>query len=275
MSETFEIPPGIVVITTHGVIQAQTHQCLSDARSHTEQSGAKNIRFTTIPGGLVDKARNDACRVMLQEGRQWVLFVDGDMVFAPDSIVRLLQTAYHTHPWADVVGGYCNLRGDTAIPTMDTGTGTWESFYPHSGIHEVIRTGGAFLLVKRHVCERIPQPWFALRVPMRPLDAFTELDNFARIKLDGANPFAEIPAWDRLLQVAREDPAANPHQFVPAEVGEDSGFCDRVKFAGMRIVVDTSVVTGHLNTVPVTGEDHKKSMQARAREQRYLVGLLN
>lgn len=274
MSDQFAVPSGLVALTTYGSVQAQTHQAISDGRSFLEGQGVKNVRFTSIPGALVDKARNDACRAMLTEGRQWVLFIDGDMVFEPQALFRLLQTAYHTHQWADVVGGYCNLRGEVAIPTMDTGTGTWESHFPNSGVHEVMRTGAAFLLVKRHVCERMAEPWFAMRVPMRPIDALAEVDNFFRIKFDGQNPFGETEEWKTAVKMASEDPSAMKHQWHPAEVGEDSGFCDKVRFHGMRIVVDTHVVTGHLNQVVVSGVDHKKAMGERAKEQRLLVGLL-
>ena len=271
MSDTFAVPNGLVCITTHGSIQAQTAQCLWEMRSFTEKQGATNIRYATIPGGLVDKARNDACRAMMATPEQWLLFIDGDMTFSPDALMHLLTVAYKTHPWADVVGAYCVLRGDLAIPTIDTGTGTWESHFPGEGVIEVIRTGGAFLLVKRHVCERLPQPWFATRVPMRPLDAMHELDNFARIKFDGTNPFRETPAWGTLEEIARQD---DPRVWTPSEVGEDSGFCDKVRAAGMRIVVHTSVTTGHLGQTTFDWTTHKKAMDDRDREQRLLCGIV-
>lgn len=272
---TFQCPNGHVVVTTHGTIQADTHRCLSEMRSFTEKQGLRDLRWVLMPGSLVDKARNDACRGMLSDpGAQWLLFIDADMTFPQDALIKLLTTAYQSHPWADVVGGYCNLRGDQAIPTMDTGTGTWESHYPNAGVIEVIRTGAAFLLVKRHVCERIPQPWFALRVPMRPIDAFAEIDNFARIKMDGTNPLRDNPAWVVLERIASQDPSSVPGQFQPAEVGEDSGFCDRVRHAGMRIVVNTDVVTGHLGQTTFNWETHREAMEKRKLDQRHLVGLL-
>lgn len=273
---TFQVPNGHVMVTTHGIIQAETYRCLTEARSFTERQGLLNLRWGTIPGALVDKARNDACRGMLADsGAHWLIFVDGDMTVPNDTVVKLLQTAYHTHDWADVVGAYCNLRGDVAIPTIDTGTGTWESHYPNSGVKEVIRTGAACLLVKRHVCERIPQPWFATRVPMRVIDAFAEIDNFARIKMDGTNPLRDHPAWSVLERIAVQDPSSIPGQFVPAEVGEDSGFCDRVRHAGMRIVVNTDIITGHLNQEVINWETHRDAMRDRQLDQRYLVGLLH
>jgi hypothetical protein len=274
MSDQVQIQPGLVVVTTHGIIQASTAQALLEARSFTEAQGVTNIRYEMVPGSLVEKARNDACRLMMQDNRHWVLFIDGDMTFQRDAIVKLLQTAFHTHPWADVVGGYCNLRGELAIPTIDTGTGTWESHFPNSGVLEVIRTGAAFLLVKRRVCEAMPQPWFGTRVPMRPIDALAEVDNFARIKFDGTNPLRESAAWEILERIARDEPSAIPEQWVPAEVGEDSGFCDRCKHYGLRIVVDTGVVTGHLNQQTIDWTTHKTAMKKRHQDHRAACGVL-
>lgn len=273
MSDQFSVPGGFCCITTHGTLQAATAESYAAARSFNDANGLKNIQYAMVPGSLADKVRNDACRTMLKENRGFVFFIDGDMTFAQDAIFKVIQTAYGTHQWADVVGGYCNLRGDLAIPTIDTGTGTWESHYPGSGVKEVIRTGGAFLLIKRHVLERIPDPWFALRVPMRPLDALAEVDSFARQKFDGSNPF-QGPQWDALLDIAAHDTSAVKGNFVPAEVGEDSSFCDRVRQYGMRIAVNTDVVTEHLNTVPVNWQTHKKAMKDRERDQRYAVGLM-
>lgn len=258
-----QIPPGLCVITTYGHITQQTVQAWGEMRHHAHSVGLTNVGWTMVPGTLVEKARNDAVRAMLTafEGKaQWILFVDGDMVFQPDSLQRLLVTAFGACPWADVVGAYCSLKGELALPTLDTGTGTWESIYPGRGPLEVMRTGAAFLLCKRSVFSRVPEPWFRIRVPARPLDFMAEVDNWARMKLDGANPFRELPGspWEKLLTLASADPSAA--RFSPQEVGEDSGFCDRVKAAGMRIVVDTNIEIGHLDTIIVTAATHKKKM---------------
>ena len=110
---------------------------------------------------------------------------------------------------------------------------------------------------------------------MRIVDAFAEIDNFARIKMDGTNPLRDHPAWSVLERIAIQDPSTIPGQFVPAEVGEDSGFCDRVRHAGMRIVVNTDVVTGHLNQEVINWETHRDAMRDRQLDQRYLVGLMH
>lgn len=175
--------------------------------------------------------------------------------------------------FGNVLTHQCVLRGG-AVPTIDTGTGTWESHYPGSGILEVIRTGAAFLLVKRHVFEKMPAPWFSTRQPNRWLDAFLEVDNLARTKMSGKNPFRDLPGrpWEALLEAASKD--SQSAQGVQYEIGEDSGFCDRAKLHGFRIGVDTDISIGHLDSIVLTGETHKERMDQRAKEHRQLHGVL-
>jgi hypothetical protein len=266
----------LVALTTHGFVRSETLKCILDARSHSERNGLTNAQWEFVPGALVDKARNDAVRMMLQRGHGWLLFVDADMTFSADAINALLWSAFHDVPQADIMGAYCSLRGDWALPTIDTGTGTWESHFPGSGILPVMRTGAAFLLVKRHVFERMKDPWFAMRVPMRPIDALAEVDNYARIKFDGRNPFRESPDrfWERLEKCASEDPSAAAEQFTPAEVGEDSGFCDRAKLMGFNIFVNTNIICGHIDTRVIDWTTHKKAIEDAAMTSRYCVGMM-
>jgi hypothetical protein len=273
VSDTIQIPAGMVVCTTYGSIMADTAFCLLETRSHSEKEGLLNVEWRQVPGALVDRARNDAMRAMLASQAQWLLFLDGDMTFSKDTILRMLRTAYGSHPHFDVVGAYCNLRGDLALPTIDTGTGTWESWYPGQGVVEVMRTGGACILVKRHVAERVPPPWFALRVPQRPLDAIAEVDTFCRTIFDGRNPFRSHPdaAWERMVQAAATHDSAR-NTWVAAEVGEDSSFCDRVTGMGLRICVDTDIEIQHVDRVVKTARDHRKAMDERAKQDRLLSG---
>lgn len=276
MADTLTVPAGHVCVTTYGAIRSETVQSLMETRSHCEKAGLVNVTWRFVPGTLVDKARNDAVRGLLSDpNAAWLLFIDADMVWQPDAVLQLLTTAYAESPWADVVGGYCPLRGDMALPTIDTGTGTWESHFPGSGTLEVMRTGAAFILVKRHVYQTLKEPWYALRVPMRPIDAMLEVDNFCRIKFDGENPFKNLPsaAWEQLERCAIDDPSCSHDQFTPAEVGEDSGFCDRARNAGFRIVVNTNIVTGHVDTKIVDWKQHRAAINDAAKNQRLGAGL--
>ena len=273
--ETFDCPPGIIALTSPGSIRVETALCIAEAGKVLQTRGMPH-QIAHFGGALVDKARNDACRRMLSDPNcGYVLFVDGDMTFRPEALSLLVQAAYTPRAkWADVLGGYCVLRGG-AVPTIDTGTGTWESHFPGGGVKEVIRTGGAFLLVKRHVCEKVRQPWFSIRHPMRWLDGLAEIDNFARTKFDGANPFRDLPGrpWETLTEIASADEQSSK-PVVQYEVGEDSGFCDRVRAAGLRIAVDTDVEMGHIDSQVLNGATHKERMDKREREQRQMVGVL-
>lgn len=270
------LPRGHVIMTTWGMVRHEAMNSWTEMRSFSEAQGLKNAFWGTIPGALVEKARNEAVRQMLRDPEaKWLLQIDGDMSWQPDAALRLLATAYGEMPYVDAIGGYCCLRGELGLPTIDTGTGTWESHFPGSGVLEVMRTGAAFLLVKRHVFEALRDPWFRVRVPSRPIDFMHEVDNYARIKFDGTNPFAGKPGreWERLMRCAEDDPSIGG-DFTPSEVGEDSGFSDRLRAAGFRLFVHTDVVTGHID-VKVTGwQSHKEAMENMEKQGRLIAGIL-
>lgn len=274
--QQLSIPSGLVCVTTFGMITQQTTQCLLNARSFTEKQGLLNVQWITLPGALVEKARNEAVRQMLRAGHGWLLFIDGDCTFDENAILLVLQSAYGEVPQADAMGAWCPLRGELALPTIDTGTGTWESHYPGSGILPVMRTGGAFLLVKRHVFEGLKDPWFRMRVPARAVDFLAECDNWLRMKFDGKNPFREqMPEiWDKAFKCATDDPSIVVENFVPVEVGEDSGFCDRAKLAGFNLFVNTNIACGHVDQVVLNWQKHKSAMEEAAKWQRLASGLL-
>jgi len=271
---TFTAPPGLVALTSPGSFRIETTMCLLAAAKASEKVGLA-LDYQAFGGSLVDKARNDACRHALKGPYGYVLFVDGDMTFHPESLLRLAHNAFALRPHFDVMGGLCHLRGG-CIPTIDTGTGTWESHFAGSGTLEVIRTGAAFLLVKRHVLEKMPQPWFACRFPQRWLDALYEVDNFARTKRHGVNPFRELPGrpWEELMALAANDQQSVSSSPPGYEVGEDSGFCDRAKALGFRIAVDTDIEIGHLDVTVLNSGEHRKRMDEREKEARLLHGVL-
>lgn len=272
---SWQCPPGMVACASWGMAKTDTTFWLMEMRSFCEERGIKNIQWTHISGGLIDKARNEAVRQCLAGPAQWLVMIDLDMVGPREALALLLETAFSQRPEFDVLGAYCTLRGEVNLPTIDTGTGTWESHYPGQGVVDVMRTGAAFLLIKRHVLERVTFPWFATRIPQRPLDAIQEVDTYLRTIYDGRNPFQGQPsqAWEQMVACATAD-RSNRGAWIPAEVGEDSGFCDRVTAAGLRIGVHTDLVIRHLSTVAQGPEDHKRAMDQSRKQQRLLSGML-
>lgn len=280
-----QIPPGMLAITTYGSLMPETVQCLMDLQRHNLANGVNNVHYTMVQGNLVDKARNEAARQMLMNpNMQYLLFIDADMTFAPDVMQKLLLTAYAPHAcqWADAVGAYCQLRGKPYLPTIDTGTGTWETHDANLGPIEVMRTGSACILVKRHVFERMEYPWYGVRPAPRALDVLAELDNYVRSKMDNRNPLRDSPTWAVIEKCATEDARAqrsNPTAQLPggflSSVGEDSNFADKMRALGLRIVVQTDAVTGHLEKNTITPAQHIDAMKESERLTRLAAGVLD
>lgn len=242
---------------------------LSDMRSYCDRAGFHNVEWRLMPAALVEVGRDECARHAVEQGYDWCLQIDADAAPFPARLLeRMLTIAFHTQPDADVVGAYCQLKHPPYLPTIDTGTGTWEEHYPGEGVIPVIRTGGHCHLSKTSIYKRFGPPWYRTRLAKRPLDAMAELDNFARIKLHGENPFAKTDAWEQLLELARAESGAGP-----AGVGEDSAFCDAVKAVGGMIYVDTDLVAGHVAKRVITPSLLKEEMDKRRRIHRSACGV--
>lgn len=267
------LPGLIATVCTTGSVLPEYAASLMDLRSWNDRNGFHKVEYLTFNAVFVEAGRDAAVNHALSNNYAWLLQIDADAApFPPDSLARMLQTAFVDQPHLDAVGAYAQLKGDMPIPTIDTGTGTWEEHYPEEGILPVIRTGGHFLLTKTDAFRKIgPGPYFRTRRPLRPIDALAEVDNFARCELDGDNPFARTRAWTGLIASARN---RNPE---PSEigVGEDSGFCDRLKAAGGHIAVDTSIVAGHVDKRYIRPSDLADAMEARDRNLRLRFGVLS
>lgn len=169
------------------------------------------LRWTGGP--LIAKARTEVVKHFLgRTDADWLLMVDSDMVFDPDTIHRLWQNADAQN--RPIVAGHCYAmmaeRGP--IPTMwqaapEGSPGPLIPFegYPTNALVPVGATGAACLMVHRSVFEKLqaempdhPYPWF------------------------------EEAYWGNL------------------PVGEDLTFCIRARKAGFPIFVDTSLDIGHV-----------------------------
>lgn len=277
----------MLAVTSYGCVRLECAAALTEIVRFNERAGLKDVMVTFISGGLVEKSRDEAVNQMLHakvngQPLGWLLFVDADMVPPPNICDLLLSTAFSETPWADVVGAYCQLRGKPFLATCDFGSGLWEPTDPMQGPLEVIRTGAACILIKRHVFERMTPPWYKVRPAPRAIDMLTEVDNFARIKMDGQNPLRDHPVWATLEKCAAEDatrqhaqnPNATPHDLMSA-VGEDSSFSDKARALGFRIVVQTNAVVGHIDHYVITPQHHIDSMHELEAQQRLAVGVLS
>lgn len=170
-------------------------------------------------GPLLASARNDVVAMFLADHTaSWLWMVDTDMVFAPDALPRLIESADPRE--RPVMGGLCFSRGenDEPLPTMyelgehegKPGFGRYAT-WPEDDVVEVGGTGAACLLAHRSVFQRIASGWGD--------------------KVDTVYP------WFRESSIGGK-----------RALGEDLTFCLRAKTAGIPIHVNTGVQLGHMKS---------------------------
>lgn len=182
-------------------------------------------------GGIVE-ARNQATERFLDRGAEWLMWVDTDMGWAPNSIDRLVAAAHPSE--RPVMGGLCFTQQEHEVdgmggfrtkpsPTLyrwaKIGDGregfvTWYD-YPGDEVIPVAATGSAFVLIHRDV--------------------------FAKIAEEvGPNWYSRLtnPTTGQLLS-------------------EDLSFCARVAQLGLPVHVDTRVKTTHMKTAWISEADYR------------------
>jgi len=220
------------------------HDSMRRMRDHDLENGqriaAKPLNIRCGTGQLVP-SRNYGVQLFLDKtDHEWLLFVDTDMGFAPDSIDRLLAAADPaTRP---VMGGLCfalNFRAydgkggmrTQIVPTLyrigkNVATGH-ESFsfygdYPADSVVQVAATGAAFLLIHRTALEKLRAEF-------------------------GAQWFDQVQSPGGLL-------------------GEDFSFCLRLGSVGLPVHVHTGVQTTHHKQVWIGEEDYARALGAASDE---------
>ena len=137
---------------------------------------AFGLRNLIIPGpppvGLAgmpyDHARNVACRMALDNGCEYVFFLDSDVVAPRDTILRLMR---HKLPF--ISGIYCRRSPPHGVPVMQRNH-QWVTQFPPNAVIEVDVVGSGCLLIHRSLLESLPpqrpgKPWFDWRVDMQGL----------------------------------------------------------------------------------------------------------
>lgn len=258
----------VATVVLGGGVQSEYADCRENLRAYNMTHDFHNVEYKSFAAQLVEHGRDDVLRHTLNEDYDWCLQIDADATFPENALARILHTAYITHPDADVVGAYAQLK-HSYTPTIDTGTGTWEPIFPGEGVLPVIRTGTHFILVKTPILRRFGPPWFRTRLGARPIEALRDVDNFSRIHHHGRNILAG-EAWEKLLAEARKQAGGGE-----SPVGEDSGFADSVKAAGGVMYVDTDLVTGHIERRVITPEDLRSRLREREDRLHASVGIIS
>lgn len=171
----------------------------------------------------IASTRNQIIRQFLGSNAKYLLFIDADMTFEPDTVERMVATM-REHKLTMLGGLAFVLSRQTRMlsPTMNILTNADPirtepvMDYPANAVCRVDTTGAACLMLDRVCLEDVykmnadsPFPWFAETV-------------------NGVE-----------------------------EIGEDVTFCIRAMNAGHELYVHTGIKFGHMKTQPLTEEDYR------------------
>ncbi len=204
----------------------------------TSIAWALGLRNLQIPGSIsvvsgqpYDMARNTICRQALDNGFDYVFFLDSDVIPPRDTIQRLLRWRLPL-----VSGMYCRRSPPHAIPVM-LRDGQWVTQIPDlnnpnvSPLVEVHLVGAGCMLIHRSVLEKFltkpgrpGRPWFDWKVDLAglvpPGEALSEdfvFDYRARNEF-GYKIFVDTSIQCKHVGLAQ----ATYGQFVPCEANPNT-----------------------------------------------------
>lgn len=148
-------------------------------------------RTRWLVGNDVAGNRNKVCAELGDED-QWLWFVDDDHTFPPDILTKLMARD------VDVVAPICLRRVSPFLPVACVDDGFLDlSLYGKDELVEVQHTGSSGMLIRRHVIEALPEPWFELG------NGISEDVNFCRAAVKaGFKIHVDLSCWLSHLTIA-------------------------------------------------------------------------
>lgn len=119
----------------------------------------------------IRKARNDACKVAVEDGATHLAMLDDDMIVKPDTLDILLAAK------KPIVGSLCFTQEGNACSFVNDGNGgeMFDPSPPRSGLHQRAAIGSGFILIETAVLRELERPWFYFDRTPRTMDV-----NFCR-----------------------------------------------------------------------------------------------
>jgi glycosyltransferase involved in cell wall biosynthesis len=180
------------------------------------------IQIGSICGcSVVSRARNLLAQDMLESQCDYLMFIDSDINFEPEDIIRLM--AWGNDPKKGIVAAVPRTRNESKvyIATLDYDENQ-ELTMNGMGLVRAKRVATAFMLVRREVF----------------------------VKMTEAHP--EWQYYD--TRSNRMIPCLFDFQLTEeGYMGEDFLFCDRARELGFEVWVDPSITLGHMGVQEYTG----------------------
>lgn len=208
----------LIAVPCMDMVSARFAQCLTTLK----KVGECTVSF--LIGSLVYDARNKLCEQALQMEADYIMWFDSDMIFAPDTLTRMMETL-KAHSEIDILSGLYFRRAQPYTPVLfdrldyDSEKLTCEfedtTEYPPE-LFEVAGCGFGCVLMRT--------------------DCLYDLGGKY-----GGTWFAPL-----------------------GNIGEDCAFCIRARAEGYKIFCDPNIKLGHMSYSPITEGVYKqlrKSME--------------
>ena len=151
-----------ILIPARGQMEVATAFDLVAMCAYTIKTTKHDIDLFTSAGTLIFDQRNNLVKTALEVKADYLLFVDADMRFPKDTLLKLMA---HDK---DIIGVNATTRSEPVKPTAknihinEDGSVDWMPIYSNamSGIEKADGIGCGVMLIKRKVIEGMEEPYF-------------------------------------------------------------------------------------------------------------------
>jgi len=242
-------PRVAVCVPSVGQWQARMATCLAGLTAYSALAGI-GVGIIGLEGSMISKQRNDIVDMAMRTDADYVFFVDSDMWFPPDALVRLLKRE------KDIVGAtYCKR-----VPPYETlgrmlGAVPTDAELAQGGLWEAEWLPAGLLLVRMDVFRRMAWPWWheSYRWPgesgCEVVKSFLRA-NFSDVPSDGVLACLDGTELGLWLDAVWDRDKGGEWRYV----SEDIRFMRNARKAGYQIWCDSGLTADsrHIGTQEVT-----------------------
>lgn len=201
---------------------------LASTLLYLQEQGVKVTFQFVVGNSVIHKARNELCAHFLMSDCTDLLFIDDDMQWAPEAIMRLLGSEQ------PLIGGVGRMRCQK--PNSDPAVWCWRPIHDAAGsliqddmgAVEVRGFGAAFMMINKAV--------FAEMVTKHPEWKRTGMADWPKDLRDHYFEFFPASERDEI-----------------GELSEDYGFCHRWRQMGGQVWCDPTIRLGHVGAFNFAG----------------------
>lgn len=234
-----------ILIPTHKKPENETGAALEKMIPVARESCHVILR-PSIASSVVSWVRNQLVSTLYKEKVvfDYVLFMDDDMVPAPDTLSVLLGRK------CDVIGAVCTVRQDPPLPNV-------RHYNPKAMIYQtadidkagtwkVGAVGTGFMLISKRVLEAVGEYTLSQTYAKKYLGMSDEVAAKREARERDRSAQDHNKFWFELLK----------HPTGDGELGEDVSFCFKAMECGFDIYADSTTKVGHIGPYPYSLDDY-------------------